>query len=164
MYWQLFSKTERERGRKRERERGRAIQLPGRSSLHVVIRKSQPQVFSSAFCLSMEFPMLLLHLSHCDTTHTHTHTYCVRVCVCERERDCVALSLSLACACRRRRRSVGFQQRRCNVQRSTCHENPHALFIVAHSSGLLFHLDCWKTHLFSPSLSLSLSLSVFWPA
>lgn len=75
---------ERERdARANERERGRAIQLPGRSSLHVVIRKSQPQVFSSAFCLSIEFPMLLLHLSHCDTTHTHT--YCVRVCVCVRE-------------------------------------------------------------------------------
>lgn len=30
---------------------------------HNIIRKSQPQVFSSAFCPSLEFPMLLLHLS-----------------------------------------------------------------------------------------------------
>jgi len=38
--------------------------VPEKKNPHNIIRKSQPQVFSSAFCPSLEFPMLLLHLSH----------------------------------------------------------------------------------------------------
>lgn len=132
-----------------------AIDWPERdlsSTLHVVIRKSQPQVFSSAFCLTMEFPMLLLHLSHCDTQHTHTyrrsctHTLSLSV--------YLWLSLSLACACRRRRRSVGFQQRCCYVhlpRKST------RTFHCALSPRGCFSLYCWKMLALSLSLPLGLN-------
>jgi len=60
---------------------------------HNIIRKSQPQVFSSAFCPSLEFPMLLLHLSH----WSGRFAVCVRVASCCRpaKHDATRLPVSL---------------------------------------------------------------------